>query len=184
LSKKKVLWLGGGVLVALLLAGLIGVTVASAQEPTEPTPTPEPGAPPGMPGGGRERSGFGGGFFGEGPGNQWATFDAAAEALGLTPEELFSELHAGKTLEEIAEAQGVDIQAVRDAMGAARTEAMKQAIEQAVADGKMTREQADWMLEGIEQGYAPVGRGFAAPMGHGPGHGGCGWSGGDRSDGE
>jgi hypothetical protein len=174
LSKKKVLWLGGGVLVALLLAGLIGVAVASAQEPTEPTP--EPGALSGRPGGGHEMGGFGGGFFGGGPGDQWATFDAAAEALGLTPEELFSELHAGKTLEEIAEAHGVDIQAVRDAMNAVRTEAMKQAIEQAVADGTMTREQADWMLEGIEQGYAPMGRGFAAPMGRGPGHGGPGIS--------
>jgi hypothetical protein len=169
LSKKKVLWLCGGVLVALLLVGLVGVAVASAQEPTEPTP--EPGALPGRPDGGRERSGFEGGLFGGGPGDQWATFDAAAEALGLTPEELFSELHAGKTLKEIAEAQGVDIQKVQDAMNAARTEAMKQAIEQAVADGTMTREQADWILEGIEQGYAPMGRGFAAPMGHGPGHG-------------
>jgi hypothetical protein len=177
MSKKKVLWLGGGVLALLLLVGLVSVTFASAQEPTpvqEPTPAPGPGAPFGGPGGDRGRGGRGG-FFGGGPGNQWTTFDAAAEALGLTPEAFFSELHAGKTLEEIAEAQGVDIQAVHDAMNAARTEAMKQAIEQAVADGTMTQEQADWILEGIEQGFAPLGRGFAPPMGPGLGHGGRGW---------
>jgi hypothetical protein len=157
MSKKKVLWLSGGVLVALLLVGLVGVTIASAQEPTS---TPEPGAPSGWPGGGHERGGFGGGFFGGGPGDQWTTFDTAAEALGLTPEALFSELHSGKTLEEIAGAQGVDIQAVQDAMNVARNEATKQAVEQAVEDGTMTQEQADWMLEGIDKGFFPMGRGF------------------------
>jgi hypothetical protein len=181
MSKKKVLWLCGGALVALLLVGLVGVTIASAQEPT---PTPEPGAPSGWPGGGHERGSFGGGFLGGGPGDQWTAFDAMAEALGLTPEALFSELHSGKTLEEIAEAQGIDMQTVQDAMSAAHNEATKQAIEQAVEDGTMTQEQADWMLEGIEKGFAPLGRGFASPMGGGPGHGGRGWNGCDCSNGE
>jgi hypothetical protein len=108
-------------------------------------------------------------MFGGARGGQWTMFDTAAEALGLTPEELFAELHAGKTLDEIAEAQGVEMEAVQDALKAARGEAMRQAIEQAVEDGKMSQEQADWMLEGLEQGFAPMGRGF----GRGRGRGGC-----------
>ncbi len=42
---KKVLWLGGAALAALLLAGLAGVAVVSAQGDDTPTPTPEPGVP-------------------------------------------------------------------------------------------------------------------------------------------
>lgn len=168
---KKALLLGGIVLGVLLLAGLAGVAVASAQGAT-PTPTPQPDVT--YPGRGPGWPGLGGLFCD--PGDRWTSFDAAAEALGLTPEELFSELHAGKTLEEIAEKQGVDIQKVQDAVKAARTEAMKKAIEQAVEDGRMTREQADWMLEGIEKGYMPMGRGMG-PMGRGPHFGGRGRNG-------
>jgi hypothetical protein len=65
-------------------------------------------------------------------------------------------------------------------MKAARGEAMRQAIEQAVEDGAMSREQADWMLEGLEKGFTPGGRGF------GPGFGGRGrgWGGGSCPDAE
>jgi len=116
---------------------------------------------------------MGGGFgqFGEG---FWTTYDEVAEALGLTPEALFSELHGGKTLAEIAEEQGVEMEAVRDAMEAARSELMEQAIQQAVENGRMTQEQADWLLEGIEKGFLPGGRGFGGGRGGRPGHGGRG----------
>lgn len=40
------------------------------------------------------------------------------------------------------------------------TEAMKAQIEQMVKDGKITQEQANWLLQGIEKGYMPMGRGF------------------------
>lgn len=174
---KKVLWLGGAALAVLLLAGLVGVAVVAAQGDDTPTPTPEPGVSRL----GRRLGGPGlWGLFG-GPGDRWTTFDAVAEALDLTPEALFSELHAGKTLEEIAEAQGVDIQTVRDAIKSIHVEAMKEAIEQAVADGKMTQEQADWLLEGIEKGYMPMGRGWG-PMGGGPRFGGRGWKWGECPD--
>jgi len=86
-------------------------------------------------------------------------FDKVAETLGLTPEELFTELHAGKSLTEIAEARGVDMQKVHDAIKAARIEATKQAIQQAVEDGRISQEQADWMLQGLEKGWWG-GRGF------------------------
>jgi hypothetical protein len=96
-------------------------------------------------------------------------YDEVAEALGLTPGELFAELHDGKSLEEVAEVQGVEMEAVREALEAARGEFMEQAVEQAVESGRMTQEQADWLLEGIEQGFLSHRRGFG--RGRGPGMG-------------
>ncbi len=167
MTKKRLILLTGGALVALLLAGLIGVTVVAAQEPTPETPVPFNGRDGGMGGFGRRGDGRGMGGFGWAGGGQWTMLDTAAEALGLTPEEFFAELHAGKSLEEIAEEQGVEMEAVQDAMNAARGEAMQQAIEQAVEDGSMTQKQADWMLEGLEQGFFPGGRGFGFGRGWG-----------------
>jgi len=136
-------------IVAVLAAGvLFTATTASAQE-TEPTPSPL-------------WQGRGWGMFG---GGRWTVFDTIADALGLTPNELFTESHdEGKSVSEIAEEQGVDLDAVHDAVQAKRDEARREAIQQAVEDGRITQEQADWMLEGMEQGY---GLGFG---GRGMGH--------------
>ncbi len=142
MSKKRLILLSSGVLIALLLAGVAGVTIVSADEPPPPAPF-----------------GWGGRGFGW-AGGMWTLFDAAAEALGLTPEGLFAESHGGKSLDEIAEEQGVEMDAVQEAMNAARAEAMQQAIMQAVEEGKISQEQADWMLEGHEKGFFPMRRGF------------------------
>ena len=144
--KKRFMILAGAALAVVLL-GVAVVVPAFAQEPT-------PEAPFGCQGRG----------FGLG-GGSWTMFDTAAEALGLIPEEFFAELHAGKSLEEIAEAQGVEIEAVHDALNAVRLEAMQEAIQQAVEDGRISQEQADWLLEGLEQGFFPMGRGSG--FGHG-----------------
>jgi hypothetical protein len=166
MTKKRLILLSGAALVALLLVGLVGVAAVSAQEPT-----PEPEVPFGRRGRGPAWGGFGvgRGIFGGARGGQWTMFDTTAEALGLTPEELFAELHAGKSLTEIAEEQGVEMETIQDAIAAARGEAMQQAIEQAVEDGRMSQEQADWMLEGLEKGFFPMGRG----PGRGWGRRGC-----------
>jgi len=74
-------------------------------------------------------------------------------------------LHAGKGLAEIAEEQGIELEAVHDAINAARGEAMRDAIGQAVENGRISEEQADWLLEGLEQGFFPMGRSFS--FGHG-----------------
>jgi len=156
MTKKSLILLAGVALVVLLLAGLAGAALVFAQEPT-------PTVPFGRHGGGWGRGGFGPGGFGWAGGGQWTMFDKAAEALGLTPEGLFTELHAGKSLAEIAEAKGVDVQTVYDAMNAARAEAEKQAIQQAVEDGRISQEQANWMLQGLEKGWMGghgFGRGF------------------------
>jgi len=161
MNKKRLLILAGVTLTVLLLAGLGGAALVFAQEPTPPVPF-------GWHGGGR--GGFGSrgmGGFGWTGGSPWTMFDTAAETLGLTPEELFAELQAGKSLAEIAEEQGVEVEEVYDAVSAARAEAIPEAIEQAVEDGTLTQEQADWMLEGLEQGFFPGGRGFGRGWGEG-----------------
>jgi hypothetical protein len=154
---KKLVALASVALAAILLGAAVLVVPGLAQEP-EATPT----APP-------ARCGPGFGFRG----GSWEMFDAQAEALGLTPEELFVELHGGKSLTDIAEARGVDLEDVQDAMEAARAEAMKEAIRQAVEDGRFSQAQADWLLEGQELGFMPGGRGFGRGMrgpfgGHAP----------------
>ena len=160
MNRKRLMVLSSGVLVALLLAGLAGGTLVFAQE-NDPT-IGEPGA------NGRW------GMFGLG-GRSWAVFDTAAEILGLTPDGLFAELHdAGKTLTEIAEERGVDTEALQEAMNASRAEAMRQRIEQAVENGDLSQEQADWILEGLDRGFMGGRRGMGMGRGgFGPG-GPCG----------
>jgi len=144
MTKKRLAVLSGLTLIVVLVASLVGTTLVFADEPT---PTPE--APFGC-------RGMGLGLWGR----SWTMFDTAAEALGLTPEEFFAELHSGKTLAEIAEEQGVELEAVQEAVNAIRVEAMTEAIQQAVEEGRISQEQADWLLEGLEQGFFPMGRGF------------------------
>jgi len=140
---KKLMTIAGVALVVVLLGAVVAVSAFAH----EPIPVSEASH-------GCHSRGFGfrSGF--------WAVFDAAAEALGLSPEQLFAELHSGKSLADIAEAQGVELEDVRDAMRAARAEAMKQAIQQAVEEGRLTQEKADWLLEGLEKGFLPRRWGF------------------------
>jgi hypothetical protein len=139
---------------AALLVALLGVFVAVPAFAQPPTPTP------------KVTEGWGRGFGCWG-GGSWTEFDAAAKALGMTPEQLFTELHSGKSLSDIATAKGVDLQKVYDAMNADRVEAMKAAIQQAVKDGTMTQAQADWLLQGLNLGFLPKGRGFGFGRGFG-----------------
>jgi hypothetical protein len=162
MSKKRLMVLSGGVLLALLLVGLAGGTLVFAQDSESALPAP---------GDGMRWGGFGW------DGGSWALFDTAAETLGLTPTELFTELHdGGKTLSEVAEERGVDTDTLQEAMNASRTETMRERIQQAVEDGNLSQEQADWMLEGLDKGFMG-GR-------HGVGPGGFGGPGGPLGRGE
>ena len=62
--------------------------------------------------------GFGdhGGRGDHGRGGRGFGLDAAATALGLTADELRTELEGGSTIAEVAQANGVEVQAVIDAM--------------------------------------------------------------------
>jgi len=145
--KKKTLILVGGLLVALMVLVVAGATIAYAQSPTLTSPLHGRG-----PGDGRGPLGSAG-------------LEAAAEALGMTTDELTSALQEGKTLEQLAEEAGVDLQDVQDAIRAARDVELRERIEQAVSDGTMTQEKADWLLEGLDKGFLD-GPGFG--FGFGP----------------
>jgi len=69
------------------------------------------------------------------------------DLLGLSPEELREQLREGKSLAEILEEQGVDREELQEAMLAGLTEM----LEEKVADGTLTQEQADRILERIEE---------------------------------
>jgi len=85
---------------------------------------------PGQPGGPR---GFGKGLGGFGKNEELLTL------LNLDEEKLKEELKAGKTLAEIAEAQGVDKQKVIDLL----VKQQEERLAEAVKAGKLTQEQAD-----------------------------------------
>ncbi|MGA0076279.1 MAG: hypothetical protein ACO3I6_05660 [Ilumatobacteraceae bacterium] len=68
--------------------------------------------------------------------------DAVSGLLGITSDELKTELRSGKSLAEIATEKGVDTQKVIDAIVAEMTEK----VNEKVAEGKITQDQADTML--------------------------------------
>jgi len=150
---KKYLILIGGLLAALLVVGVVGATAAYAQGPDNP-------------GFGMMANGRGpGGGHGFGLGDP--ELEAAAKVLGMTTDEVTSALQDGKTLQDLADAAGVDIEEVHAAIQTVHQAEMRERIQQSVADGTMTQAQADWMLEGIDKGYmGGFGRGgFGGPRG-------------------
>ena len=164
---KRKLTLVVGVLALITILGVVSVGAAFAQTGTPPTQT-TPGTPS-QPNVGKLGRGFG--FFGFGfRGGDWTNFDAVAKALNLTPQQLFDQLHTGKTLSEIATAQGMDPSAVQSALNASRVQAMKGKISQAVKDGTITQGQADWLNQGLDKRYFLGGRGFGFGL-RGPGYG-------------
>ena len=146
-------------LVGLLVVGAVAVLmtgIAFAQDDTTPAPEtilPKP-----------EGRGFGRGLGGQ------VGLEAAAEALGMTTDELSAELWAGRTLADVAEEKGVDLvelhETVQAAVQAEMKSAMTDAVNQAVQDGTITQDNADWLLEGLDNGFIP---GFGFGRG---GHGG------------
>jgi len=152
MQKKFAIALMAGLVLVLALAGAV---FAQGATPGASTPTPgQPGAGIGKFFGGR---GFGG-LFSFGRGNNWQDFDLVAKTLGMTPTELFDQLHNGKTIAQIAADKKIDLATVQSALNASRSDQMKAAIEAAVTSGKMSRDQADWLLQGIDKGYLPGGR--------------------------
>lgn len=152
---KKYLILIGGLLAALLVVGVIGATSAYAQESDTP--------------------GFGLMDYGRGPGGGRgfglgdAELEAAAKVLGMTTDEVQSALQDGKTLQDLADAAGVDIADVQAAIQAVHETEMRDRIAQAVDDGAITQENADWLLEGLDKGFIGVpgafNLGFDGPRG-------------------
>ncbi len=84
--------------------------------------------------------------------------DAAAEALGMTSEDLSAEFRTGKTLTQVAVEKGLDPLAVQSAVKAATQAGPRAAIRQAVAEGQLTQDNAVWLLLGLEKDYWGAGK--------------------------
>jgi hypothetical protein len=145
MTKNKKSILIGGLLVALVVTVLAGVGVSSvyAQGPSQVLAH---GRGPG-----------GGGGF------SLTWLRVAAEELGMTTDELITALQSGQTLEQIAQEQGVDYADIQAAIQEQSQTELRDRIQQAVTDGTITQEKADWLLEGLDKGFignGPGGDGF------------------------
>ncbi len=126
---------------------------------------------------GRDRGGFGGGFarpgFGVGLGGN---LPAATTYLGLSTDQIQTDLQNGQTLAQIATAQGK----TADGLVSALVAAEKTNLDQAVSDGKLTADQETNILSmaqklltnfvnGTRPNFAGPGFGFGRFHGIGPG---------------
>gem|GEM_PF-1637390 len=114
--------------------------------------------------GGRMGSQMGGWMSGRIGGPENSLISVAAEQLDFTVDELLAELEDGRSIADVAEQRGVDAQTIADAYIAVRTER----LDEAVAEGRITQEQADEMLAHMTEEVAEH---LSEPFdeGHGPG---------------
>lgn len=156
-----------GITVMLIGALTVGAVAANAQQGGNPG-----GGQPGQPGmgfqggdggrggqpgmgfqggerGGRDGRGQMGGRFGE---HEIYLMQAVMDATGLNLIDIAAQLRDGTTLGEIVTANGGTIEAVvADAVANATT-----AINEAVANGRLTQEQADEMIARLETAYTNI----------------------------
>lgn len=167
--KNKRWMILGGVLAVLVVSAALGARAVYADAATPPAPPDERGAPPsGQPG---DRPNGQHGMRGLGA----AELEAAAGVFGMSTDELSAELKSGTTLEYLATEKGVDIEDVNAAIQAVHKQEMLDRINQAVTDGTMTQDKADWLIVGLEKGYLDgPGFGFGPGMGFGGPRGGGG----------
>ena len=158
--KNKMLIVIAGLMAALLIVGVAGATGVFAQSTTPTAPLVAAHGP----------------GDGHGRGLGQPELEAAANALGMTTDELSTALQSGKTLEQVASDQGVDYAKVQAAIQEAHKTELRDRIQQALTDGTITQENADWLLEGLDKGFIGVpgafGFGVGGPRGdHGFGTG-------------
>jgi hypothetical protein len=145
---KKTILIVGLVVLAL---GVFGVGVALAQDGTPPVGR-----------GGMMNGGYG-------PMHDYVE-EALADKLGITEKDVEDALASGKTMYQIALDNGVKEADV----AALLTEVHTTAFDKAVADGILTREQADLMLQrmtanGFNSGTCPMQNGQGGQYGRGQG---------------
>ncbi len=92
--------------------------------------------------------GCGGGDMGDMHSTMWPSL---AKSLGLTTDQLDNELAGGKSLEKIAAEKGISSDKLAEQMLAA----MKVALDQQVAQGKLTSEREEAILDGAKKHMTP-----------------------------
>jgi hypothetical protein len=150
---KKIILIGTAIAVLAVIAlGVAGFAYAQTQTP----PWPDQYYGPSM----MQNRGFGPGMMGRWGAGGYGLMheymeDAFAEALGITHEELEAKLDAGETMWSITRSQGLSDNEITKMMMDARTKA----LDKAIADGILTQEQADWMIQRMQQmqdnGFGP-----------------------------
>jgi hypothetical protein len=98
---------------------------------------------------------------------------AFAAQVGLTEQQMQDQLAAGKTMYQIALDNGIK----QEDLVAFMSEVHREAFDKAVKDGLVTQEQADWMLQrmqnmqqgGFGPGNCPMHNGQGVPFGQGRG---------------
>jgi len=175
-SKKTAVAVAAGVLALGAGVGIAGVAAA------DPTPTPNPtatasGSPtPGTdrPGGGRHGGGFrDGAELTELAGRLGVTEDKLSEALraireenraATPPTDQTREARDAALAKSLAEKLELDeakvttaLAEIRTARQAERAAALKERLDAAVADGKLTQAEADAVTKAVEQGVINVG---------------------------
>jgi hypothetical protein len=143
-------------LSAILVVGLVatvGVGIVSAQD--------DPPEPP-LDGRGRGRGARGMGFDREGGMGLFAIDSDAIHAelaglLNIDIDVFEAAIESGETIFTLAQEYGVDVEVLQAVMAEAHAEALAQAV----ADGVITQEQADWMLERQTMRY----EGFSGEIG-------------------
>ncbi len=150
---RKKLMIAGTVLAVLVAAAgvFLTVDVVKAQTPTPENPL---GTGQGLRGDWLSKDG---GILHD------AMVEAFAEKLGMTAKELQARLDDGDTLLQIAEEKDMTVKEFRAAMREARTKA----IDQAVADGKLTEKQGEWMKNNGGHMFGRRGGGCGGMMGRG-----------------
>lgn len=76
-----------------------------------------------------------------------AGLETAASYLGLTRDELREQLRDGDTLADIARGEGTSV----DGLVQALVDAAKKKLDEAVASGRLTRDRADMIEQGLEE---------------------------------
>src|SRR5215217_5379549 len=97
---------------------------------------------------------------------EFGGLDAAATYLGVTEEQLRTELAGGKSLADVAKAKGKSVDALVDALTADANEK----IAAAVAAGRLTQADADRLTASLKEHVTEMVNGTVGPRG-GPGRG-------------
>jgi DNA-binding phage protein len=102
-------------------------------------------------------------------GARGAFFETAAETIGITTDELRSELEAGESLAQVAQDHGVSTETLTNAL----LKEMNDKLDAAVADGDLTQAEADEKKADAAEHIADIINQEGLPD-HGPGHHGHG----------
>ncbi|MCI0796574.1 MAG: hypothetical protein J4N99_07125 [Chloroflexi bacterium] len=109
--------------------------------------------------------------YGTGP--RHAIVNTVADTLGMDKRDLVAELRSGKTLAEVAQENGVDVDEVIETL----VEVADERLDQAVESGRITGEEAEGKLASIEERISalvdkvlPMGHNFGRMMRHRGGH--------------